>query len=121
MALWQRVTTKEDPYWTERYHSTDPDTLAFGGRVEVTMTDGSKIVDEIEVADAHPRGARPFGKSDYEKKFRTLAEYAVDVTELDRFIEHAHSLPSLSVDQVRDFNVLAKPGIIKLNLTEGIF
>lgn len=121
VSLWQRVTTTEDPYWTERYHSTDPDTLAFGGRVEVTLTDGTKIVDEIEVADAHPRGARPFGKSDYEKKFRTLADYAVEASELDRFIEQAHSLPSLSAEQVKNFNVVAKPGIIKLNLTEGIF
>jgi 2-methylcitrate dehydratase len=113
--------TQEDPYWTKRYHSTDPDELAFGGRVEITLTDGTKIVDEIAVADAHPRGARPFGKADYERKFRTLAEYALEASEMDRFIAQAHALPELTVDQVRELNVVAKPGIIKLNLTEGIF
>lgn len=121
VALWQRVVTTEDPYWTKRYHSTDPDELAFGGRVEITLTDGTKIVDEIAVADAHPRGARPFGKADYERKFRTLAEHALETSEMDRFIEQAHALPKLTSEQVRDLNVVAKPGIIKLNLTEGIF
>jgi 2-methylcitrate dehydratase len=121
VALWQRVTTTEDPYWTKRYHSTDPDELAFGGRVEITLIDGTKIVDEIAVADAHPRGARPFEKADYEKKFRTLAEWAVSAAEMDRFIHQAHSLASLSVDQVKDLNVTAQPGLIKLNQTKGIF
>ena len=121
VALWQRVVTTEDPYWTKRYHSTDPEELAFGGRVEITLTDGTKIVDEIAVADAHPRGARPFGKADYERKFRTLADHALETSEMDRFIELAHALPKLTTEQVRDLNVVAKPGIIKLNLTEGIF
>ena len=40
VALWQKVTTAEDPEWTRRYHSTDPAEKAFGGRVVITLTDG---------------------------------------------------------------------------------
>ncbi|MGH3427256.1 MAG: MmgE/PrpD family protein, partial [Terriglobales bacterium] len=77
VRLWHKVSTVEDPEWTRRYHSSDPDELAFGGRVEITLRDGSVITDELAVADAHPRGARPFGRADYLAKFRRLADGAV--------------------------------------------
>ncbi len=65
VELWQKVTTVEDAEWTRRYHSNDPAEKAFGGRVEITLTTGERIVDEIAVADAHPLGARPFARADY--------------------------------------------------------
>ena len=46
-----------------------PDQIAFGARIEVFMQDGSRIVDELAVANAHPLGARPFGRDDYIGKF----------------------------------------------------
>ncbi|HEX2891518.1 MAG TPA: MmgE/PrpD family protein, partial [Vineibacter terrae] len=54
VALWHKIRTVEDPAWTQRYHSPDPREKAFGGRVEVTLDDGSMITDEIAVADALP-------------------------------------------------------------------
>ena len=78
VALWQKVTTTEDPAWTERYHSTDPAEKAFGGRVEITTTVGEVVVAEIAVADAHPLGARPFAREQYVAKFRTLAAGVLD-------------------------------------------
>ena len=57
VALWNKVTTVEDAEWTRRYHSDDPAEKAFGGRVEIPLADGTTIVDEIAVADAHPLGA----------------------------------------------------------------
>ena len=74
VALWHKVTTAEDDEWTRRYHSDDPNEKAFGGRVVIRFTDGTEIVDEIAVADAHPLGARPFAREDYVRKFRILAE-----------------------------------------------
>ena len=44
------------------------------GRVEITLTDGSRVVEEIAVADAHPLGAAPFGREQYVAKFRMLAD-----------------------------------------------
>src|SRR5690606_7172769 len=51
VALWHKISTVEDPEWTRRYHSHDPKEKAFGGRVVVTLQDGSVIEDELAVAD----------------------------------------------------------------------
>src|SRR5699024_1559555 len=64
VELWHKIETTEDPEWTRRYHSIDPNEKAFGGRVEIEFEDGSTLVDEIAVADAHPLGARPRGPPD---------------------------------------------------------
>ena len=37
VRLWHKIETREDPEWERRYLSTDPNELAFGGRVEVLM------------------------------------------------------------------------------------
>lgn len=63
VELWHKISTREDPEWTRRYHSTDPAEKAFGARAEVTLKSGEVIVDEIAVADAHPLGARPLSAS----------------------------------------------------------
>ena len=47
MRLWQKIETKEDPEWTRRYHSRDPDELAFGGAGRDVMQDGTRMVDEL--------------------------------------------------------------------------
>lgn len=122
VALWQKVVTQEDAYWTEKYHSTDPNELAFGGRVEVRMRDGRSIVDEIAVADAHPRGARPFGKEQYINKFRTLTEGLIDASESERFIELAYNLPNLTPGEVEHLNVVARSGLLQSDVdSSGIF
>ncbi|CAN5157447.1 MmgE/PrpD family protein [soil metagenome] len=107
VELWHKVTTTEDPEWTRRYHSNDPAEKAFGGRVEITLTNGEKIVDEIAVADAHPLGARPFSRADYVGKLRKLAEGVLDPAEIDRFLALAQRLPSLTADEVGELNVIA--------------
>lgn len=40
----------------------------------ITLEDGSKITDELALADAHPDGARPFVRDNYKQKFLTLSE-----------------------------------------------
>lgn len=112
VALWQKITTAEDAEWTRRYHSEDPAEKAFGGRVEIRLVDGSTLVDEIAVADAHPLGARPFAREDYIRKFRILAEPVLDPAEIERFLDLAQRLPELSVDEVRELNIVAQGGVI---------
>lgn len=122
VALWHKITTAEDAEWTRRYHSEDPDEKAFGGRVEIELTDGSKIVDQIAVADAHPLGARPFARADYIRKFRMLAEPVLDATEIDRFLDLVQRLPELTVEEVRELNIVAAPGVIDLTTApKGLF
>ncbi|CAN5212382.1 MmgE/PrpD family protein [soil metagenome] len=112
VALWKKVTTEEDPEWTRRYHSNDPAEKAFGGRVEIELNDGSTIVDEIAVADAHPLGARPFARADYIKKFRTLAGPVLEEAEIERFLATVQLLPELKAEQLDGLNIIAKAGVL---------
>ncbi len=120
VALWHKIETREDPEWTRRYHSTDPNEKAFGGRVEVFMTDGSVITDELAVANAHPLGARPFKRADYIRKFETLTEGIITSREANRFLEVAQSLPALKADELHLLNV-ALPGARLIAGKPGIF
>ncbi|MEU3708615.1 MmgE/PrpD family protein [Streptomyces catenulae] len=96
VALWQKITTVEDPEWTRRYHDPDPQRRAFGGRAVLTLDDGNVLEDELAVADAHPAGARPFDRPAYEGKFRTLADGIVTPDAQDRFLAAAAHLPDLT-------------------------
>ena len=108
VALWRRITTVEDPDWTRRYHDPDPAKRAFGGRAEITLTDGTVITEEIAVADAHPAGARPFAREQYVAKFRTLADGVIAPGVQDRFLDAVTRLPELDAAELAD---LALPGI----------
>jgi len=107
VELWHKISTVEDPEWTRRYHSNDLTEKAFGGRVEIDLADGSRIVDEIAVADAHPLGARPFARAQYVQKFRTLASGVLADAEIERFLELAGRLPELTAAEVAALNVHA--------------
>jgi 2-methylcitrate dehydratase len=114
VALWHKITTAEDAEWTRRYHSEDPNEKAFGGRVVITLADGSVVEDEIAVADAHPLGARPFAREDYVRKFRLLAEPVLLPDEIERFLDLAQRLPELTADEVLQLTIVAKPGVLAL-------
>ncbi len=96
VALWKRIRTVDDPEWTRRYHAANTRDKAFGGRVIVKMNDGTLIEDEIAVADAHPMGARPFGRDDYIAKFQALSGGYASGAERERFLEAALALPTLA-------------------------
>ena len=122
VALWRRIRTVEDAEWTRRYHDPDPLKRAFGGRAVVTLEDGSIIEDELACADAHPCGARPFGRNDYIGKFNTLAsEYAV-AAERERFLAAVLALPELPAGRLHELNVEVKPDVLaRGDLVPGLF
>ncbi|CAH0137022.1 MmgE/PrpD family protein [Roseomonas sp. CECT 9278] len=120
VRLWHRIETREDPEWTRRYHAKDPDELAFGGRVEITFRDGSTLVDELGVANAHPNGARPFAREDYIRKFRTLTEGILPAREANRFLEVAQELPRLKAGELGALNVALPAGGLRTG-KPGIF
>ena len=119
VELWHKIETKEDAEWTRRYHSRDPNELAFGGRIEVIMKDGSKLVDELAVANAHPLGAKPFARPDYIKKFKTLTDGIITPRESNRFLEAVQDLAKLQAGELSSLHValpastlaVGKPGI----------
>ena len=120
VALWHRIETREDPVWTARYHETDPDKLAFGGRVEITLDDGSTVTDELAVANAHPNGARPFGRDDYIRKFLTMTEGLISARESNRFLEQVQELPRLAAGELGALNVALPAGALRAS-KPGIF
>jgi 2-methylcitrate dehydratase len=119
VALWHKVTTEEDAEWTRRYHSLNPEEKAFGGRVEIDLADGTRIVDEIAVADAHPLGARPFAREQYIQKFRTLSDGVLAPAEIERFLEVAQRLPELTADELAGLTVVTD--LSDITNPKGIF
>jgi 2-methylcitrate dehydratase len=112
VELWHKVSTREDPEWTRRYHSTDPAEKAFGARAEITLKNGEVIVDEIAVADAHPLGARPFERKQYVGKFTELAEGVVTDTEQERFLAAVEALPDLQAGALGALNISVGPLVL---------
>jgi 2-methylcitrate dehydratase len=120
VALWQKISTVEDDEWTARYHAAGAG-QSYGGRVVVTLTDGRQVVDEISVADAHPRGARPFGRDEYVRKFRSLAVPVLGEEEAERFLALALRLPELVPEDVRALTFTALPGVLPAAKRPGLF
>ena len=112
VELWRKISTVEDPEWTRRYHSTDPAEQAFGARAEVTLKNGEVISDELAVADAHPLGARPFGREQYVAKFVELAEGVVETDEQQRFLAAVESLAGLNGDELSHLNIVVDAAIL---------
>ena len=112
VALWHKIETREDPEWTRRYHSIDPNELSFGGRVEIFMRDGSRLEDELAVANAHPLGAKPFGRDDYINKFQILTDGIISTRESNRFLEAAQDLPRLPAGDLHRLNVALPAGTL---------
>ena len=121
VRLWHKISTIEDPEWTRRYHSHDPNEKAFGARVVITMEDGAVIEDELGIANAHPFGARPFGRAEYVGKFKTLTEEILEPSESERFLDLVQRLPDLSADEVLLLNPVAPAGYLVENTAKGIF
>lgn len=121
VALWHKIATAEDPEWTRRYHSRDPREKAFGGRVTVTLEDGSTLVDELALADAHPQGARPFRRPDYRRKFLTLSDGVIAPAEQQRFLEAAESLADLPAGGLERLNFAVAPQALGEARPHGIF
>jgi 2-methylcitrate dehydratase len=120
VRLWRSIETREDPEWTRRYHSSDPAEKAFGGRAELFLRNGTHITDEIRVANAHPLGAKPFGREDYRRKFQSLTDGILSLQESRRFLDVVHNLPALRAGELRGLNV-AVPAETLIRGGQGLF
>jgi 2-methylcitrate dehydratase len=120
LHLWHSISTREDAEWTQRYHSTDPATKAFGGRVEIFFRDGTRYADELPVANAHPLGAKPFGRECYLRKFTMLTDGILSKQEAEGFLEAVQKLPHLSGEELQRLN-LSLPADMLAAGKQGIF
>ena len=108
VELWKKIKTFEDKKWTKKYHDTNPNKKSFGGRVIIKMKDGSKIADEISVADAHPNGKKPFKRKDYINKFETLTKFIIDEEESKRFLNDVQNLRNMTKSELHKLNIKVK-------------
>lgn len=123
VSLWHKISTQEDPEWTERYHSHDPKRKAFGARVEVIFKNGDRLVDELAVANAHPFGASPFGRANYIHKFNELTCDTLSKTEAERFLSVVQKLSDLKASDLSGLTIALPEGQLKCAKAdkEGIF
>lgn len=105
VRLWRSIETREDAEWTRRYHESDPAAKAFGGRVEILLKDGSRIEDQLAVANAHPLGAKPFGRAGYIHKFEPLTEGIISPQESRRFLDAVQQLVGLPASDLSRLNL----------------
>ncbi|MEM6851162.1 MAG: MmgE/PrpD family protein, partial [Pseudomonadota bacterium] len=81
----------------------------------------TRLVDEMAVANAHSLGARPFGRADYIRKFKTLTDGILDPSESERFLALVQRLPDLSAPEIAALNPVAPSGALDASETPGIF
>ena len=121
IKIWKTITTYEDKKWTKKYHDPNPKKKSFGARVVVTLNNGKRIAEQLDRADAHPYGARPFKRQNYINKFLTLTDGILDKKESDRFLKVVQNLKNLKAGQLDELNIEIKKSELKRNLKKGIF
>ncbi len=113
VQLWRKIVTKENKKWTKKYHNRDPKKKCFGGKVIVKMKNGFTISEEINVADAHPAGKRPFGRKEYINKFKVLTDNFISKKESQRFLKCVQNLRKLKPKDLQGLNVEILPKMRK--------
>ena len=120
--LWKKIKTFEDSEWTKKYHHPNPKNKCFGGKVEITMRDGSNVSEELGIADAHPNGRRPFTRSNYIEKFKSLTDGLITISESRKFLRNVQNLKKLSARDIQKLNIEVKKGNKPKKLSDsGIF
>tara|TARA_B110000196_G_C21082942_1_gene633433 strand:+ start:1 stop:1380 length:1380 start_codon:yes stop_codon:yes gene_type:complete len=121
IKIWKSIKTHEDKKWTKKYHDPNPKNKSFGAKVVVTLTNGKKIIEQLDKANAHPYGSRPFKRQNYVEKFLTLTNGILDKKESSRFLRAAQNLQNLKKGELNKLNIQIKKNQIKKNLKKGIF
>ena len=121
IKIWKSIKTHEDKKWTKKYHDPDPKKKSFGAKVIVTMNDNKKFTEELERADAHPYGSRPFKRENYINKFKILTDKIISKNESNKFLKNVQNLKNLKKGQLNKLNIEASKKYLKINNKKGIF
>ena len=121
IKIWHSIKTHEDKKWTKKYHDPNPKNKSFGAKVIVTLKNGKRLSEELDKADAHPYGARPFKRENYINKFLTLTEDIISKNESNRFLKTVQNLRKLKSGQLNKLNIEIKKAKLKRNLKKAIF
>ena len=121
IKIWHSIKTHENKRWTKKYHDLNPKNKSFGAKVVVTLKNRKKIIEELDKADAHPYGLRPFKRKDYIKKFLILTRNIISKKESDRFLKVVQNLKKFKSGQMNKLNIEIKKKHLKRNLRKAIF
>ena len=121
IKIWRSIKTHEDKKWTKKYHDPNPKKKSFGAKVIITMNNGKKYSEQLERADAHPYGARPFIRENYINKFLTLTKNIITDKESNRFLKTVQNIKKLKTGQLKGLNIEIKKSQLKNNKRKGIF
>ena len=121
IKIWRSIKTHEDKRWTKKYHDPNPKNKSFGAKVVVSLNNGKKIIEQLDKADAHPYGSRPFVRKNYINKFLTLTKNILSKKESDRFLKTVQNLTKLKSGKLNKLNIEIKNSSLKKNNKKGIF
>ena len=121
IKIWKSIKTHEDKKWTKKYHDPDPKKKSFGAKVIITMKNGKKYTEELDRADAHPYGARPFKRENYINKFHILTDKVISKKESERFLKDVQNCKNLKNGQLDKLNIEISKKFLKRNNKAGIF
>jgi len=121
IKIWHNIKTHEDKKWTKKYHDPNPKNKSFGAKVIITLSNGKKIIEQLDRADAHPYGSRPFKRQNYIQKFLNLTNNVLDKKESSRFLKTVQNLKNLKSGELDKLNIKVKKNQIKKNFKKGIF
>ena len=121
IKIWKSIKTHEDKKWTKKYHDPDPKKKSFGAKVIITMKSGKKYTEELDRADAHPYGARPFKRENYINKFNILTKKVISKKESERFLKDVQNCKNLKNGQLDKLNIEIGKKFLKRNNRAGIF
>ena len=85
------------------------------------MNNGQKISEQLNRADAHPYGLRPFKRKNYIKKFNTLTNNIISEKESIRFLKVVQNLKKLKSGELTKLNLEVQKNKLKKNKKIGIF
>ena len=122
--LWNKIETFESDEWNKKYYDvSDPLQKAQGAKVEIILNNNDKITDQLDYANAHPKGKTPFVRENYINKMKKLFKNIVEEKEEKRFLNLIDNLSNLNQDDVKKLNVNCKEGFLNLdnNIIKGIY
>jgi len=121
IKIWKLIKTHEDKKWTKKYHNPNPKNKSFGAKVVVTLSNGKKMIEQLDRADAHSYGSRPFKRQNYIQKFLTLTNNVLDKKESSRFLKTVQNLKNLKSGELHKLNIKVIKAKIKKSFKKGIF
>jgi len=116
-----KIQTVQVAEWERRYHSTDPKEQSFGGKLIITLKDGSKLEDEKACANAHPLGSTPWKRPHYIKKLESLTKGFMSDKIRQAFLDFVDTLekqPAQKLGELTPDVDLVKPAVLT---TKGIY